>query len=125
MLLWAIVGIVLIGVVLLDAFQTVVLPRRATRRGSTTVSKASSSTTPISTIPTIAQSSISVLPVPAQHVRTSPRHCSQGYDPGPAHNGDQFHNPLQNHGVERMLYVKCPLHRMPQAATGFSLQPGP
>ncbi len=32
MLLWAIVGIVLICVVLLDAFQTVVLPRRATRR---------------------------------------------------------------------------------------------
>src|SRR2546427_640489 len=28
MLLWAIVGIVLIGVVLLDAFETVVLPRR-------------------------------------------------------------------------------------------------
>jgi len=32
MLLWAIVGIVLICVVLLDAFETVVLPRRATRR---------------------------------------------------------------------------------------------
>jgi Ion channel len=32
MLLWAIVGVVLIGVVLLDAFETVVLPRRATRR---------------------------------------------------------------------------------------------
>ena len=32
MLLWAIVGIVLIGVVLLDTFETVVLPRRATRR---------------------------------------------------------------------------------------------
>src|SRR5215475_6721463 len=32
MLLWAIVGIILIGVVLLDAFETVVLPRRATRR---------------------------------------------------------------------------------------------
>jgi len=31
------------------------------RRGNTTVSKASSSTTPISTIPTIAQSNISVL----------------------------------------------------------------
>jgi hypothetical protein len=30
MLLWAIVGIVLIGVVLLDAFETVVLPRRVT-----------------------------------------------------------------------------------------------
>jgi hypothetical protein len=28
MLLWAIVGIVLIGVVLLDAFETIVLPRR-------------------------------------------------------------------------------------------------
>ena len=32
MLLWVIVGIVLICVVLLDAFETVVLPRRATRR---------------------------------------------------------------------------------------------
>jgi len=32
MLLWAIVGIVLICVVLLDTFETVVLPRRATRR---------------------------------------------------------------------------------------------
>jgi hypothetical protein len=32
MLLWAIIGIVLIGVVLLDAFETIVLPRRATRR---------------------------------------------------------------------------------------------
>src|SRR5262249_61151368 len=32
MLLWAIVGIVLIGVVLLDAFETVVLPRRITHR---------------------------------------------------------------------------------------------
>ena len=32
MLLWAVVGVVLIGVVLLDAFETVVLPRRATRR---------------------------------------------------------------------------------------------
>src|SRR5215813_11540510 len=32
MLLWAIVGSVLICVVLLDAFETVVLPRRATRR---------------------------------------------------------------------------------------------
>ena len=32
MLFWAIVGIVLIGVVLLDAFETIVLPRRATRR---------------------------------------------------------------------------------------------
>jgi hypothetical protein len=32
MLLWAIVGIVLIGMVLLDAFETIVLPRRATRR---------------------------------------------------------------------------------------------
>src|SRR5215472_11456880 len=32
MLLWAIVGIVLICVMLLDAFETVVLPRRATRR---------------------------------------------------------------------------------------------
>jgi hypothetical protein len=32
MLLWAIVGMVLICVVLLDAFETVVLPRRATRR---------------------------------------------------------------------------------------------
>src|SRR5262249_4813460 len=32
MLLWAIIGIVLICVVLLDAFETVVLPRRATRR---------------------------------------------------------------------------------------------
>lgn len=32
MLLWAIVGTVLICVVLLDAFETVVLPRRATRR---------------------------------------------------------------------------------------------
>jgi hypothetical protein len=32
MLLWAIVGIVLICVVLLDAFETIVLPRRATRR---------------------------------------------------------------------------------------------
>jgi len=32
MLLWAIVGIMLIGVVLLDAFETVVLPRRATSK---------------------------------------------------------------------------------------------
>src|SRR2546421_4558209 len=32
MLLWAVVGVVLIGVVLLDAFETIVLPRRATRR---------------------------------------------------------------------------------------------
>ena len=32
MLLWAVVGVVLIGVVLLDAFETVVLPRRATHR---------------------------------------------------------------------------------------------
>src|SRR5262252_1929061 len=32
MLLWAIVGVVLIGVVLLDAFETIVLPRRATHR---------------------------------------------------------------------------------------------
>ena len=32
MLLWAIVGIVLICVLLLDTFETVVLPRRATRR---------------------------------------------------------------------------------------------
>ena len=32
MLLWAILGIVLLGVVLLDAFETMVLPRRATRR---------------------------------------------------------------------------------------------
>jgi len=32
MLLWAIIGIVLIGVVLLDAFETILLPRRATRR---------------------------------------------------------------------------------------------
>src|SRR5262249_12888968 len=32
MLLWTIVGLVLIGVVLLDAFETIVLPRRATRR---------------------------------------------------------------------------------------------
>ena len=32
MLFWAIVGIVLICVVLLDAFETIVLPRRATRR---------------------------------------------------------------------------------------------
>src|SRR5215813_12604538 len=32
MLLWAIIGIVLLGVVLLDAFETMVLPRRATRR---------------------------------------------------------------------------------------------
>src|SRR5262244_1166818 len=32
MLLWAIIGIVLICMVLLDAFETVVLPRRATRR---------------------------------------------------------------------------------------------
>jgi hypothetical protein len=32
MLLWAIVGGVVIGVVLLDAFETIVLPRRATRR---------------------------------------------------------------------------------------------
>jgi len=32
MLLWAIVGVVLIGVVLLDAFETIVLPRRVARR---------------------------------------------------------------------------------------------
>jgi len=32
MLLWAVVGVVLICVVLLDAFETIVLPRRATRR---------------------------------------------------------------------------------------------
>jgi hypothetical protein len=32
MLLWVVVGIVLICVVLLDAFETIVLPRRATRR---------------------------------------------------------------------------------------------
>jgi hypothetical protein len=32
MLLWAIVGGVVIGVVLLDAFETIVLPQRATRR---------------------------------------------------------------------------------------------
>jgi len=32
MLLWAIVGGVLIGVVLLDAFETIVLPRRVARR---------------------------------------------------------------------------------------------
>jgi len=32
MLLWASVGVVLIGVVLLDAFETIVLPRRATHR---------------------------------------------------------------------------------------------
>ena len=32
MLLWTIVGIVLICVMLLDAFETVVLPRRAARR---------------------------------------------------------------------------------------------
>ena len=32
MLLWAIVGVVLIGVVLLDAFETIVLPRRVVRR---------------------------------------------------------------------------------------------
>jgi hypothetical protein len=32
MLLWTIVGVVLIGVVLLDAFETIVLPRRVARR---------------------------------------------------------------------------------------------
>ena len=32
MLLWAVVGVVLIGVVLLDAFETIVLPRRVARR---------------------------------------------------------------------------------------------
>jgi hypothetical protein len=33
MLLWALVGGVLIGVVLLDAFETIVLPRRVARAG--------------------------------------------------------------------------------------------
>ncbi|HXJ79191.1 MAG TPA: potassium channel family protein [Candidatus Methylomirabilis sp.] len=32
MLIWALVGMVLIGVMLIDAFETVVLPRRATRK---------------------------------------------------------------------------------------------
>jgi hypothetical protein len=32
MLLWAVMGVILIGVMLLDAFETLVLPRRATRR---------------------------------------------------------------------------------------------
>src|SRR5262249_2506728 len=99
--------------------------RRVARRGSRIVSKASSSTTPISTIPMIAHSSISVLLVPVQHVCASSSALHSGYDPGPANTRDQSYDPLQNHSVERMLNAKNPLHRMPQAAAGVSVQPRP